>query len=87
MPPNPQELLGRSVFVDLLGSLVRDFDTIIIDTPATGGYADAHTIAARAGAALVMARKNLTSAGELQKLVRNLQQSGVEVVGSVLNVA
>lgn len=86
-PPNPQELLGRSSFVELLEGLGKNFDTIIIDTPATGSFADAHTVAARAGAALLVARKNLTSAGELQKLARNLQQSGVEVVGTTLNVA
>jgi len=86
-PPNPQELLGRAAFVELLEGLGKNFDTIIIDTPATVNFADAHTVAARAGAALLVARKNLTSAAEVQKLARNLQQSGVEVVGSALNVA
>ena len=86
-PPNPQELLGRPAFVDLLVGLGKNFDTIILDTPASGNFADAHTVAARAGAALLVARKNLTSAGQLQELTRGLQQSGVEVVGSTLNVA
>ena len=84
-PPNPQELLGRPAFVELLHGLAKNFDTIILDTPATAAYADAYTIAARAGAALLVARKNHTSAAETQKLVRSLQQSGVEVVGSTLN--
>lgn len=84
-PPNPQELLGRQAFVDLLQGLGKNFDTIIIDTPATGRFADAHTVASRAGAGLLLARKNRTSAGELQKLARSLQQSGIELVGSALN--
>ena len=86
-PPNPQELLGRPAFVELLQGLAKNFDTIILDTPATGSYADAHTVAARAGAALLVARKNLTSAGELLKLTRSLQQGGTELVGSALNAA
>lgn len=84
-PPNPQELLGRPAFTDLLEGLSKNFDTIIIDTPATCNFADAHTVAARAGAALLVARKNLTSASELQQLSRSLQQSGIEMVGCALN--
>jgi len=86
-PPNPQELLGRPGFVELLQRLAKNFDTIILDTPATGSFADAFTVAARAGAALLVARKNLTPAAELQKLTRGLQQGGTELVGSVLNDA
>jgi chain length determinant protein tyrosine kinase EpsG len=84
-PPNPQELLGRSAFSELLQGLSKNFDTIIIDTPASHEYADAQTVAARAGAALVVGRKNRTSAPALQMLARALQQSGTELVGSVLN--
>ena len=84
-PPNPQELLGRPAFSELLQGLSKNFDTIIIDTPATHEYADAQTVAARAGAALMVARKNRTSAPELQQLARTLQQGGAELVGSVLN--
>jgi len=86
-PPNPQELLGRPAFSELLEGLAKNFDTIILDTPATGSFADAHTVAARAGAALVVARKNLTPAADLLSLMRGLQQSGVELVGSTLNDA
>ena len=85
VPPNPQELLGRPAFVELLQGLAKNFDTIIMDTPATATYADGQIVAARAGAALLVARKNLTLAGDLSKLARSLQQSGVELVGSALN--
>jgi receptor protein-tyrosine kinase len=84
-PPNPQELLGRPAFARLLLELAEDFDVILIDTPAARDYADAQTIAARAGAGLVLARKDLTSAPELLQLARSVQQSGAELVGSVLN--
>ena len=50
-PPNPQELLGRPAFIELLQGLSRNFDTIILDTPASSEFADAQTVAARAGAA------------------------------------
>lgn len=85
VPPNPQELLGRAAFIEALYALGRDFDVIIIDTPAGHDYADAQTIAARAGAALMVARKHLSSLPVIAQLGRTLQQSGATVVGSVLN--
>lgn len=85
IPPNPQELLGRSVFGDTLRSLARDFDVVIIDTPAAVNYADAQMVAARAGAALMTARKNWSSLSDFTDLAHRLQQSGATLVGSVLN--
>lgn len=87
IPPNPQELLGRAAFVEALYALGRDYDVIIIDTPAAGDYADAQTIAARAGAGLMLARKNQSAIPDLVDLTRSLQQSGATLVGSILNAA
>ena len=87
VPPNPQELLGRPAFIETLHSLARDFDVVIIDTPAAKKYADAQTIAVRAGAAIMVARKDQTSLPEMALLARNLQQSGATLVGSLLNDA
>ncbi|SHM00548.1 chain length determinant protein tyrosine kinase EpsG [Nitrosospira sp. Nsp11] len=85
VPPNPQELLGRTGFPELLQSVVRDFDVVIIDTPAAHEYAEAQIIAARASAALIVARKDRTSVPQTIELVRSLQQTGTTPVGSVLN--
>lgn len=85
IPPNPQELLGRPAFIETLHSLSRDFDVVIIDTPAATEYADAQTIAVRAGAAIMLARKNQSSLPDMAQLTRSLQQSGASLVGSVLN--
>ena len=85
VPPNPQELLGRANFTILLDSLIRDFDVIIIDTPAANEHDEAQIIATRAGAALMLAHKNISSIPEMTQLARNLQQTGATVVGSVLN--
>ncbi len=85
VPPNPQELLGRTGFPELLQSVVRDFDIVIIDTPAAHEYAEAQIIAARASAALIVVRKDRTSVPETIELARSLQQTGTTTVGSVLN--
>ena len=85
IPPNPQELLGRPAFIETLHTLSRDFDVVIIDTPAASKYADSQTIAVRAGAALMLARKNQSSLPDMAQLARSLQQSGATLLGSVLN--
>ena len=85
VPPNPQELLGRPGFAELLRSLISNFDIVIIDTPAANEYAEAQIIASRAGAALMIARKNMSSMPEIVQVTRSLQQTGTTVVGSVLN--
>jgi receptor protein-tyrosine kinase len=87
VPPNPQELLGRPGFGQLLQAAAQQFDVILIDTPAGGSFADADIIAARAGAALMVARKNTSLVPQTAQFARRLQEGGVALVGSVLNDA
>ncbi len=85
IPPNPQELLGRNHFSTLLQSMGEIFDVIIIDTPAASAYADGHTVAVRAGAALLVARQGRSSVPQMTQLTQGLREFGVTVLGSVLN--
>lgn len=87
VPPNPQELLSRPVFPRLLEECAREFDVIIIDTPAGNACAEAQTLALQAGGALLVARRNRTRVRPLQAFSRMLSDAGVVVVGSVLNEA
>lgn len=86
-PPNPQELLGRPQFLKLLQSLGEHYDVILMDTPAASACADAHTVAVRAGAALLVARQGQSSVPRMAQLTHGLREFGVGVVGSVLNQA
>jgi protein-tyrosine kinase len=85
VPPNPQELLGRPAFGALLRIASERFDVIIIDTPAGADFADAEIVAARAGAAVLVARQNQTKLPQTAEFARRLQDGGVALVGSVLN--
>ncbi|MBL0730298.1 chain length determinant protein tyrosine kinase EpsG [Piscinibacter sp. HJYY11] len=84
IPPNPEELLGRSSFDRILEQSMSAFDVVIIDTPAMTTGADVTLLARFAGAALVVARNNMTRTSEFQELVDLMQDAGVKVVGSVL---
>lgn len=87
IPPNPQELLGRQAFNEILITLGKSFDVILIDSPAAADYADAQTIAARTGAALMVARKNKSALPAMSHIANSLQDSGVTLVGAALNDA
>ena len=84
-PPNPLELLGRNGFVQLLDELARQFDVILIDTPSAQQAADAQVISQRAGAAVIVGRKDRTKSSEISQLASILSSSGVTLLGAMLN--
>ena len=85
-PPNPQELLSRRTLATLLEELRSDFDVILFDTPPAKYYADAQSIAFRAGSVMVLARKDLTRLADTTGVIKHLKDTGARVVGTVLNV-
>ena len=84
-PPNPQELLERPAFSLLMRELVSKFDHVVVDTPAAVHGADAAVIAAKCGAALVLARKDSSRTAALRELVASLAGAPVKMVGVVFN--
>jgi succinoglycan biosynthesis transport protein ExoP len=85
--PNPSELLSRDVFDHLLEAFARSFDIVILDTPGVAEEPDATLVAQRAGAALVMARKDVSAFEAVVDLVESGGTQRVAVLGSVLNQA
>jgi len=85
LPPNPAELAERPAFGLLMRELTSKFDYVIVDTPAAEHGADAAVVAARCGAALVLARKNASRVTGLEDLVASLTGSGVQLAGAVIN--
>jgi len=85
LPPNPQELLSRPAFTALMKELQAHYDVVIIDSPPAKKYADAQSIAYRAGDALIVARKDHTSVNSTSKVVKELAGTGARVVGTIVN--
>lgn len=84
-PPNPLELVERPAFGLLMRELASKFDHVVVDTPAAAYGADAMVIAARCGAALVIARKDTSRVAALQELVDSLAGSPAKVAGVIYN--
>ncbi len=84
-PPNPQELLSRHALTVLLNGLGTEFDVILLDTPPAKLYADAQSVALRAGSVMLLARKDHTRVADTASVIRELGDTGVRVVGTVFN--
>ena len=84
-PPNPQELLLRPALAVLLDGLRTEFDVILFDTPPAKLYADAQSLAFRAGSAMVLARKDRTGFADTATVIRELSNSGARIIGTVFN--
>lgn len=85
IPPNPLELLERPAFRLLMGELLRKFDHVVVDTPASALGSDALVIAARSGAAMTLARKNKTKVKHLHDLVGQLSETTAKLTGVIVN--
>lgn len=84
-PPNPLELVERPAFGLLIRELISKFDHVVVDSPAAVFGSDSAVIAARCGAALVVARKNKGRIASLQDLVANLAETPARLAGVVYN--
>lgn len=84
-PPNPQELLLRPALAELMDQVEAEFDVVLLDTSPAGSFADAQSLAFRAGSALVLARRDHTRRDDLMRVVGELGGTGARIVGTVLN--
>jgi len=84
-PPNPLELVERPAFALLMRELLNKFDHVLVDTPAAAYGADAGVIAARCGAALLLARKNESRLAGLAELIGSFEGCPVRITGVVVN--
>ena len=84
-PPNPAELVERPAFGLLIRELTSKFDHVVVDTPAATYGSDGAVIAARCGAAFMIARKDATRLSGLQDLVAMLSTGPAKIAGVIVN--
>jgi len=84
-PPNPLELLARPLFPQMLADQARDFDVMLLDSPAIVDHADTQSIAAHAGATLMIARNGRTRVSRIRAAADAVAYSSTMAVGTVLN--
>jgi len=86
-PPNPSELLGSQRMTDLLQSLRKTYDVVLIDTPPVLPVTDAAVLALRVDAVLVVAREGRTHLQDARAARDALDIASGRMLGSVLTMA
>jgi capsular exopolysaccharide synthesis family protein len=84
VPPNPAELLGTSLFTNMLAGLRKVYDYVIIDTPPLGSVVDSALVAKQCDGAILVVASGNVSYKFAQRTMGQLQKS-TNVLGVVLN--
>lgn len=83
--PNPTALLQSKNFNDMIETLRKYFDYIIVDTAPIGIVIDAVIITQKCDASILVIEAGLAKRREVQKAKRQLEQTGKPFLGVVLN--
>lgn len=86
-PPNPVELLNGKYFERIVDAVRDVYDYIIVDTPPLGMVIDAAVIAAKCDSAILVIGNTNVKYTQAQDVVSQLEKSGCNVLGVVLNNA
>jgi capsular exopolysaccharide synthesis family protein len=87
VPPNPAELLSSQRFTNLLTSMTRHFDWVILDSPPIMAVIDASIIAHTAQGVLFVVAAEKTSRPAALKALEQLDAAKANFLGAVLNRA
>lgn len=82
--PNPQELLSRDTFTQLVAELESQYDVIIYATTPLATAADAQLIASRTKGVLLVAQQDVTPAKGLMWVKDQFITNKIEILGCVL---
>ena len=84
VPPNPTELLSGKLFSEMVESMRKTFDYIIIDSAPMGMVVDAAILARQCDATVLVVESGTIKYKFLQKVKRKLEETGCPILGVVL---
>lgn len=83
--PNPTEILEKKYFQELLNFGKEHFNYIILDCAPIGAAIDAAVVAKHCDGAILVIGQGMASARMIQSVKKQLEASGVRILGAVLN--
>ncbi len=86
-PPNPVALLNSERMATFIKQMSSSFRFVLLDTPPVLAVADARIMGAQADGLVLVSRARKTSKKEIQRARMILQNSGINVLGLILNDA
>lgn len=85
LTPDSPGLLNSDVLTVRLQELRKEFDFILIDTPAIGPYSDAIPLGRASDGVVMVLQAASTRRESALKSIENLRQANIEILGAVLN--
>lgn len=82
---NPTEILDKAYFENLVNFGKEYFDYVLIDCPPIGAAIDAAVIAKYCDGAILVTAQGQVNSRILQNVKRQLEVSGIRILGAVLN--
>ena len=83
--PNPTEILEKNYFIELLKFAKEHFDYVLLDCAPIGAAIDAAVIAKHCDGAILVISQGMASSRMIQNVKKQLEVSGVRILGAVLN--
>lgn len=83
--PNPADLLSSKRFGRFIGTVSREFDFVLFDTPPVGTFVDAAILSTLVDATVLVVRDNFTKRGQVKDAYDQLCKAEANVIGVVLN--
>ena len=83
--PNPTEILEKNYFIELLKFAKEHFNYVLLDCAPIGAAIDAAVIAKHCDGAILVISQRMASSRMIQNVKKQLEVSGVRILGAVLN--
>lgn len=85
IPPNPSEILSSEKMQELIDEMSEKYDYILVDTPPVGVVSDTCIVANLLDGVLMLVWQGRTRKDAVKRAVSNLQLTGANILGFVLN--
>ena len=85
IPPNPTALITSNGFKEMIDSLKKGYDKIIIDLPPIQAAADAMIVSKYTDGLVLVVRADKTLKTGLKFVIDNLNTSGTKILGTIVN--
>lgn len=83
--PNPTEILEKKYFVELMEFAREQFDYVLIDCAPIGAAIDAAIVAKHCDGAVLVIAQGVANSRMISSVKKQLEASGVRILGAVLN--
>lgn len=86
LPPNPSELLQTTAMADLVLTLRRSYDVVLLDAPPVLPVTDAALLATLSDGAVLLVRHGRTTREQVRAATDRLAAVGADLLGTVLTM-